>query len=167
MLNEERIKLMTKLAIYEQSEGKEDLPLSKYYRTDYLTLKMINSAITMTIGYILVLVAIVVVNAEELLAELVGMDLLALGRKILIYYIILFIANMIATYLIYSYKFSASRDNLNKYNAMLKELYGMYKKEGNNEGSAYTEDFDIDAVDITKNAMAEFGGFDDDEIIND
>ena len=91
MLNEEKIRLMTKLAIYEQNEGKEDLPLSKYYRTDYLTLKMINSAIAMTVGYIILLCTIILINAEEILSDMVSMDLIAVGRNIIIIYVILFV----------------------------------------------------------------------------
>ena len=34
MLNEEKVRVMTKLAIYEQGEGKKYLPISKYYRSD-------------------------------------------------------------------------------------------------------------------------------------
>ena len=34
MLNEEKIKIMNKLAMYEQGEGKKYLPVSRYYRSD-------------------------------------------------------------------------------------------------------------------------------------
>ena len=33
MLNEEKIKIMNKLAMYEQGEGKKYLPVSRYYRS--------------------------------------------------------------------------------------------------------------------------------------
>lgn len=168
MLNEEKIRLMTKLAIYEQNEGRADLPLSKYYRTDYLTLKMINSAITMTIGYLLLLGTIILINAEEILSEMVSMDLAALGRNIVIIYVILFTVNMLATYFIHSYKFRVSRDNLNLYNGMLKELYTVYKKEEDTgENRFFEEDFDGDMVNSFDNEMADFGGADDDEAIDD
>ena len=38
MLNEEKIKVMNKLAMYEQGEGKKYLPVSRYYRSDYIGL---------------------------------------------------------------------------------------------------------------------------------
>ena len=41
MLNEEKIKIMNKLAMYEQGEGKKYLPVSRYYRSDYIGLAMI------------------------------------------------------------------------------------------------------------------------------
>ena len=43
MLNEEKIKIMNKLAMYEQGEGKKYLPVSKYYRSDYIGLAMIKN----------------------------------------------------------------------------------------------------------------------------
>ena len=45
MLNEKKIALMTKMAIYEQGEGKKSFPMSKYYRSDYLSLRLINATI--------------------------------------------------------------------------------------------------------------------------
>lgn len=40
MLNEKRIRLMTKLARYESGEGKEELRIARYYRSDYIGLAM-------------------------------------------------------------------------------------------------------------------------------
>lgn len=51
MLNEEKIKIMNKLAMYEQGEGKKYLPVSKYYRSDYIGLALIKNFFLVTIGY--------------------------------------------------------------------------------------------------------------------
>ena len=55
MLNEEKIKIMNKLAMYEQGEGKKYLPVSRYYRSDYIGLAMIKNFFLVTIGYCLIL----------------------------------------------------------------------------------------------------------------
>lgn len=164
MLNEEKIRLMTKLALYEQKDGKKDLPLSKYYRTDYLALKMINSTIAMSLGYIILLAAIVLVNIEKLLSDLVNMDLFSIGRNILIVYAVLFVVNMTATYFIESYRFKRSRGSLNRYNGDLKDLYMIYKKE-ENTNSFFDDSFDMERLGEAK--MAEFGGINDDKVIDD
>jgi len=52
MLNEEKIKIMNKLAMYEQGEGKKYLPVSRYYRSDYIGLAMIKNFFLVTIGYL-------------------------------------------------------------------------------------------------------------------
>ena len=36
MLDEKKIRLMTDLARYENQHGKEELKISRYYRSDYL-----------------------------------------------------------------------------------------------------------------------------------
>ena len=36
MLDEKRVKLMTKLALYEETQGKDDFKVSEYYRKDYV-----------------------------------------------------------------------------------------------------------------------------------
>ena len=36
MINEEKVKIMTKLAMYEQGKGRKYLPVSRYYRSDYI-----------------------------------------------------------------------------------------------------------------------------------
>ena len=58
MLNEEKIKIMNKLAMYEQGEGKKYLPVSRYYRSDYIGLAMIKNFFLVTIGYCLILAGI-------------------------------------------------------------------------------------------------------------
>ena len=40
MLNEERIRLMTKMASYEAREGKEHMPIKQYYRKDYVSYEL-------------------------------------------------------------------------------------------------------------------------------
>ena len=51
MLNEERIRLMTKMASYEEGEGKEYMPIKQYYRKDYVGLGMIKTFITSSIAF--------------------------------------------------------------------------------------------------------------------
>ena len=43
MLNREKVILMTKLAVYEQKEGRKEIPLSKYFKSDYIGLHLIGS----------------------------------------------------------------------------------------------------------------------------
>ena len=40
MLDEKKIRLMTDLARYENQHGKEELKISRYYRSDYLGLAL-------------------------------------------------------------------------------------------------------------------------------
>ena len=75
MLNEEKIRLMTKLAIYEQGEGKESIKSNKYYKKDYVGLKMINTAITITLAFMLCLILWVIYKVDFFAKNIVSMNL--------------------------------------------------------------------------------------------
>ena len=129
MLNEKKIALMTKMAIYEQKEGRKSLPMSKYYRSDYISLRIINTAIVTTIAFFLIAGLAVLVNVEKLLDELVSMDLMKIGKNILIAYIVVILFQTAMTYIVYSYRFKKYRKGLNEYNGNLKKLYAKNKQE--------------------------------------
>ncbi len=129
MLNEEKISLMTKLALYEQKEGKKQIPMSGYYKGDYVSLNVLNSAIIGTIAYLLIIGTIILINAEALVEKLTEIDLIAVGKQLLTYYLIFIVCYMLVAYIFYSIKFKSVRAKLNQYNADLKNLYAMYKND--------------------------------------
>ena len=61
MLNTKKIRHMTNLAIYEKKEGREDIKLSTFYKSDYVRYHLLKTCISATIAYLLVLVMIVVI----------------------------------------------------------------------------------------------------------
>ena len=129
MINQEKVALMTKLAAYEDGEGKKSIPQSKYYREDYISLKMINTGIIVTLAYILMLAIIVFVNVEKMMTQIANMDFIKLGQIVLTCYVIIFVAYMIIAYIVYSIKFKRVRSSLNEYNGNLKKLYALYKED--------------------------------------
>ncbi len=129
MLNEEKIALMTKMTIYEQSEGKKSFPMSKYYRSDYMSLRIINSLILSTVIYVIVVSLAVLLNVEQLLEELVEIDFLAMGKRLLVVYGVIVGVNLVMTYIIYRVRFQRCRKGMNEYNANLKRLYTISKQE--------------------------------------
>ena len=67
MINEEKVKIMTKIAMYEQGKGRRYLPVSKYYRSDYIGLALIKNFFLVTIGYALAIAAVAVDFGEYLM----------------------------------------------------------------------------------------------------
>ena len=67
MLNEEKIKLMTRLAAYEQKNGKRDIRLSKYYRSDYVRFQMLNTILCGTIAFVILVVMYILYHTEYLI----------------------------------------------------------------------------------------------------
>lgn len=129
MLNEEKIALMTRLALYEQKEGKKEIPMSGYYKGDYVSLNVLTSAIIGTLAYLIIVGSIILINAESLVNKLTEIDLFALGKQLLMYYGIFIAVYLLIAYIYYTLKFRRVRVKLNQYNGDLKRLYEMYKNE--------------------------------------
>ena len=53
MINEDRVRHMTRIAIYEKEEGRNLNPMMHYSRKDYLALHTILNVVTGTVFYFL------------------------------------------------------------------------------------------------------------------
>ena len=126
MINQDKVALMTKLAIYEENEGKKNIPMGKYYKDDYVSLHMVNTVIIATFSYVLILAAIIFAHLEQMMAELANMDFVKAGKDIAIGYVAIILVYLVISYIVYTVKFKRVRKNLNEYNSNLRKLYGMY-----------------------------------------
>lgn len=91
MLNEDKIKIMSRCAMYEKGQGKDDLQINRYYQGDYVRLNTLKSLIGVTIGFILCFGFYLVLRAEYYMENIVGMDLWAFGKSVLKYYVLVLI----------------------------------------------------------------------------
>ena len=129
MVNMRKVRLMTKLAIYEKNEGKEDIKLGKYFRRDYVRLKILHNIVAVTIGYLLVLALIIAYQMEYLIREAVNLDYIGMGKTILGGYVIVVTVYAMAAMVGYGLYYDYSRKKLAKYFRMLRLLRSMYQEE--------------------------------------
>lgn len=129
MLNEEKIKIMNKLAMYEQGEGKKYLPVSRYYRSDYIGLALIKNFFLVTIGYCLVLAGIAAYFGEYLVDNIHKMDLVAVGRNAVIGYVVVLVVFSVATYIQYSVRYHKAKKSVKEYYQELTQLNKIYSRE--------------------------------------
>ena len=129
MLDERKVKLMTKMALYEQKEGKEDFKVSAYYRRDYASVHTIYSILWMTVGYILLIVLIGFAAMDSLTANMtLSVIVLLTGSIIIGYFLVVFIGG-VASHQFYNNKHQEARSRVKKYNHHLIRLLKMYEKE--------------------------------------
>lgn len=122
MLDEKKVKLMTRLAFYEQTQGKEDFKVSAYYRKDYASLHTICSIIWVTVGYICAVGLIFLAGMDNFLSSMsFGMMFLMLGILVLVYLFLLILYGVIASH-IFNKKHRESRQRVKKYNHDLTRL---------------------------------------------
>ncbi len=129
MINEEKVKIMTKIAMYEQGKGRKYLPVSKYYRSDYIGLALIKNFFLVTIGYIMAIAAVAVYFGEYLMENLHKMDLVSLGIYIIIGYVAALVGYSILTYIQYSVKYFKAKKSVKEYYTQLTELSKIYTRE--------------------------------------
>lgn len=129
MLDEKKVKLMTRLAFYEQTQGKEDFKVSAYYRKDYASLHTICSIIWVTVGYICAVGLIFLAGMDNFLSSMsFGMMFLMLEILVLVYLFLLILYGVIASH-IFNKKHRESRQRVKKYNHDLTRLLKLYERE--------------------------------------
>ncbi|MBQ3061141.1 MAG: hypothetical protein IJD02_01735 [Lachnospiraceae bacterium] len=134
MINNSKVKLMTKLAVYEKKH-KEDIEISKYSKSDYVRLNLIKNVLSVTVAYILVLVIVGLYQIEYLIANAVTLDYKSLGVRILGFYAISVIVFVLAGLLISSQRYSKAIKRLNKYLKRLKILKKYYDEQEEKKGT--------------------------------
>lgn len=134
MINNSKVKLMTKLAVYEKNH-KEDIEISKYNKSDFVRLNLIKNVLAVTLSYILVLVIVGIYQMEYLVANAVTLDYKSLGIDILGYYCIVLIVFCFSGMLVSSVRYSKAIKRLNKYLKRLRILKKYYDEQGEKKGT--------------------------------
>lgn len=129
MLNEERIKLMTKMASYEENEGRKNVTIGNYFRGDYIGLQVIKSIINATIAFAIMFAMFVFYDFEVFMADIYKMDLLQFGKTIMIVYLVFVVVYGFISYGIYTYRYTKAKKSLKIYYNNLKKLSYLYDKE--------------------------------------
>ncbi len=126
MLNEERVILMTKMASYEENEGRRNVNIGNYFRDDYISIQVIKSVLCATIAYLIVFALFVFYDFETFMQDIYKMDLLEFGKNVLFYYVVTVVSYGVLSYLVYSYRYTKAKKSLKRYYQNLKKLNSLY-----------------------------------------
>lgn len=129
MLNEQRVKLMTKLSSYEAGDGKKNMSVGTYFRGDYIGKEVIKSIVFGTVAFCIMFAMYVVYGFESLMQDIYKMDLLDFGKSIAVLYLKFIAAYAVITYIVYAIRYKHSRRALRIYYNNLRRLLAMYKAE--------------------------------------
>lgn len=138
MLNEEKIRLMTKAASYEAHKGKKAVSVNNFFRGDYISINLIWSIICYTITYGLCLGLWALYRLEYLMANIHKMDLMAFGKKLVMIYVVGLVVYVIISYFYYSWRYKKNRKSLSGYYQLLKRISAIYDAEGKTGSSNRT-----------------------------
>ncbi len=129
MLNEERIILMTHMASYESGEGKKNVKIGDYFRSDYIAIQVLKSVLSSSIAFVIVLALYVFYDFEVFMQDLYKIDLIEFVKNILIYYGITVAVYGALTYVVCTYKYAKAKRSLRCYYQNLKKLNSLYNEE--------------------------------------
>jgi hypothetical protein len=127
MLNEERIMLMTRMASYEEHEGKKNIAIGKFFRNDYIALQVLKSILCSTIAYGIGFALYIFYDLEVFMQDIYKMDLVAFAQNVIIWYGITVVSYSVITYLVFSYRYFRAKKSLKAYYHNLKKLNTLYQ----------------------------------------
>lgn len=125
MLNEDKIRIMSRCAMYEKGQGKEDLAVNRYYQGDYVRLNTLKTLIGVTVGFVLCFGLYLVLRAEYYMENIVGMDLMAFARNVLMYYVIVLVIFAVISIVFFGWKYTDTQKRVRWYYQDLKALAEM------------------------------------------
>lgn len=129
MLNEERIRLMTQMASFEEGEGKEYMPIKQYYRKDYVGYQMIRTFISSTISFGILFLLWVLYDLDKIAEQIADMDFMSLGISVIAVYLVFLVGYQIIACVIYNRKYSRATDRMKLYYSRLKKVQKLHERE--------------------------------------
>jgi hypothetical protein len=126
MLNEEKVILMTKMASYEEHEGRKNMKIGNYFRSDYIAIQVLKSIFCATVAFALIVALGVFYDFDVFMQDIYKMDLVSFAKTILLYYGITVAVYGVAAYGICAYRYSKARRSLKLYYQNLKKLSSLY-----------------------------------------
>ena len=134
MLNENKVKMMTKMAIYEKNEGRRMLKTARYFKSDYIAFGILKTLITTSIAYIIMLIMYVLYNMESIIKDINMIDYTEVGTNLIIGYVAMIAVFSAIAFVVYGKQYDNSRNGLKRYFSRLNKLerfYNGHKRKNN------------------------------------
>lgn len=129
MINEERVKQLYKIALYEKTEEKKHRQAGLYYRSDYVSKEIIKSIFTGTIAYGLLALLWAMSNWDAVLESLNNLEIINTAVEVIVIYVGFLALYLFATFVVYLTRYGESKKKLEAYKEDLKAMNQMYERE--------------------------------------
>ena len=132
MINKDRVRTMTRLAIYEEGQGISDDKMNGYFKNDYIVGHMVGSFVSGTIACLLIALVYCCYHYDTLLIQLFENQLSGLIETAATLYAAFMIFFLAVSFFVYLWRINALKGRLNRYNRRLEHLKESYEKEDKN-----------------------------------
>lgn len=122
MLNEQKVRLMTKMAIYDKRHNIAKKNAARCFKTDYVTFGMLKTVFAVTAAFVICAALYVMYYMDELMKNINSIDYEAMIKMFLTYYFFMLIIYIVISLIVYPVKYDKSKNDVKKYYANLKKL---------------------------------------------
>lgn len=129
MINEERVKEMTHMAIFEKEEGMKVKPMEEYFRSDYIGKELLRSLVSGTIAFMIMVMMGIMYQWEEFAENLQVVNLRPMITQAVFAYLIFMLFYLTITYIVYDYRYSKGRKKLKTFYQRVKKVNQAYHRE--------------------------------------
>jgi hypothetical protein len=129
MVNEERVKNLYKIAVYERDEKKYERQTGHYYKKDYIGKEMIKSFFIGTFAYVLLVFLWVISTLDDFLRSINNLEIFGDTVVIALLYIVFMVLYLMATYFVAAARYKEGKVRLKEYLRALKVTKKMYERE--------------------------------------
>jgi len=133
LLNENKVKMMTKMAIYEKNEGKKMVRTARYFKGDYIAFGVLKTLITTSVAYIIMVILFALLNLENIVKDINTLDYAVIGKRMILFYVLLIIVFSAISIVVYSREYDQSRKGLKRYFSRLNKLERFYNGNRKNK----------------------------------
>ncbi len=139
MLNNKKVQIMSKIALYEHGEGKETLKLNKYLKDDYTSVKLLSSLPLGILTALLITALVFCMDTDwplKLYSSIGGTLAVMIYVGAFVVFVVLYC--FFSAYM-FKLKYDRHRGNLRKYGLDLKRLETIYSEEQNEQTDKFSK----------------------------
>lgn len=127
MLSEEKIRIMTNLALFEKNEGEKIFPINRFFKSDYISGRLLNSFFSYTTGFFLCLILWGSCNPDRWMNTVKLGSILDMAAVIGIVYGIGLLAYLVISLIVSIRRYDRAGRGMKIYLAKLKRLDKRYE----------------------------------------
>ena len=129
MLNEDKVKLMSKMAMFETVEGRRVMEIDRYSKRDFIFVQVIKAWILSTIGFGMVFLLTLLLCVDAIAMVLATMSISLILILIALLYLLCVLLSMIFARQKAIKDYEESRRIMSGYKDCVKQLADMYDEE--------------------------------------
>ena len=126
MLNEEKIRLMTDIAVFEKKANKDIFPVTRYFKSDYIGSRLIRSFLMYSFTCLIGVGMWILYQIEDILNTMDLSVLLASAKHVAVFYVAGLLVYLGITWIVYAKRYDTASKSMKVYQAKLRRLDKKY-----------------------------------------